>query len=403
MISDFFTLALKNLRKRRLRSWLTILGIIISIATIFMLISISLGLQEAVKQQFETLGTDKFFVLPKGQIAGPGSGGAVSLSIEDVNAINKISGVKETVYMTASPVKVEINGEVRYTNAVGFPLEHGSLFLENGGFKPDEGRLLKVGDNGYVAVGYQFKYTNWLKKPAKVGDKILLNDKEFKIRAITSQVGNSGDDRIILMSIEDFKALTGINDRIDHIVVKVDDVNKLKEVAERVDKKLKNTRGVTEKTKDFSILTPEELLESFGTILNIITAFLAGVAGISLLVGAIGIANTMFTSVLERTKEIGTMKAVGARNSDILKIFLIESGLIGLVGGIFGVILGFSVSKLIEYIATQQLGTNLLQATAPAYLIVGCLLFSFLIGSISGIWPAYRASKLKTVDALRYE
>ena len=89
MISDFFTLALKNLRKRSLRSWLTILGIIISIATIFMLISISLGLQEAVKQQFETLGTDKFFVLPKGQIAGPGSGGAVSLSIEDVNAINK--------------------------------------------------------------------------------------------------------------------------------------------------------------------------------------------------------------------------------------------------------------------------------------------------------------------------
>jgi len=403
MISDYFLLALKNIRKRKLRSWLTILGIIISIATIFMLISISLGLQLAVEEQFKTLGTDKFFILPKGQIAGPGAGGAVSLSIKDVETIEKISGVKEVSYLSASPAKVEINGEIRYTNILGFPLDSADLFLENGGFKPEEGRALKQGDERYVSVGYQFKHTSWLKKPAKVGDKILINDKEFKIRSITSQVGNSGDDRIIVMSFEDFETLTGINNRIDQIIVQVDDVNQLKEVAERVNKKLRTLHGVTEKNSDFSILTPEELLESFGIVLNIITAFLAGVAGISLLVGAIGIANTMFTSVLERTKEIGTMKAVGAKNSDILQIFLIESGLIGLVGGILGVLLGFGVSKTIEYIATQQLGTNLLQAAAPAYLIAGCLAFSFIIGSISGIWPAYRASKLKTVDALRYE
>ena len=97
------------------------------------------------------------------------------------------------------------------------------------------------------------------------------------------------------------------------------------------------------------------------------------------------------------------MKAIGAKNSDILSIFLIESALIGLVGGGVGVLIGFSISKTIEYIATQQLGTNLLQAAAPAYLIIGCLLFAFVIGAISGIFPAWRASKLKTVDALRYE
>ena len=111
----------------------------------------------------------------------------------------------------------------------------------------------------------------------------------------------------------------------------------------------------------------------------------------------------MYTSVLERTKEIGVMKAIGARNRDVLFIFLIESGLLGLVGGIIGVILGIGAVKSIEYIAFQQLGTKLLQAAIPIWLIVVCLLFAFLIGSISGSLPAWQASKTNVVDALRYE
>ena len=164
-----------------------------------------------------------------------------------------------------------------------------------------------------------------------------------------------------------------------------------------------NFRKVTDKTKDFSILTPEELLSSFASILSIVTGFLLGVAAISLLVGAIGITNTMYTSVLERTKEIGVMKAVGAKNSDILTIFLIESGLLGLTGGVIGVLLGMGIGKVIEYIAVHQLQTNLLQVVFPVYLIAGCLIFAFLIGAISGTLPAYRASKIRPVVALRYE
>jgi len=144
-------------------------------------------------------------------------------------------------------------------------------------------------------------------------------------------------------------------------------------------------------------------LGAFGTILNIITAFLAGIAAISLVVGGIGIMNTMYTSVLERTKEIGVMKAVGAKNSDVLWIFLIESGLIGLVGGLIGVLLGFGAAKLIEFIVVEQLNTNLLRAAAPPILIFGCLAFAFLVGAVSGVWPAWRATKIKIVDALRYE
>ena len=116
-----------------------------------------------------------------------------------------------------------------------------------------------------------------------------------------------------------------------------------------------------------------------------------------------GIANTMYTSVLERTKEIGVMKAVGAENKDILMIFLIESGLLGLVGALIGIILGFGIGQGIEYIAVNQLNTNLLRVATPTWLIVGCLVFGFLIGAASGLFPARRASKVNVVDALRYE
>src|SRR3989338_1429476 len=162
--------------------------------------------------------------------------------------------------------------------------------------------------------------------------------------------GNPGDDRLIIMALEDFQELFKSGDRIDQIIVQVEDVNTIKETAERVEKKLRSARHLTEKTQDFTILTPEELLRSFGTILNILTAFLVGVAGISLLVGAIGIATTMYTSVLERTREIGVMKAVGARNKDILFLFVGEAALLGFIGGVAGSLLGLVVSELLEYL-----------------------------------------------------
>jgi putative ABC transport system permease protein len=185
--------------------------------------------------------------------------------------------------------------------------------------------------------------------------------------------------------------------------VQVDNEKNIQQISENINSKLIKFRGLTEKTKDFYISTPEELLASFDIILNIITAFLVGIAAISLLVGGIGIMNTMYTSVLERTKEIGTMKAVGAKNSDILWIFLFESGLIGLIGGIMGVVLGYGISKTVEIIAITSLKTTLLRAAVPPYLLFGCLGFAFLIGALSGTIPALMASKLKPVDALRYE
>ena len=203
------------------------------------------------------------------------------------------------------------------------------------------------------------------------------------------------------MPLEDLRELFGTSNRVDQIIVQVEEGEDVLVVADRVEKKLMKTRDVTEKTKDFIITTPEELLKSFQTILNIITVFLAGIAAISLFVGGVGIANTMYTSVIERTREIGVMKAIGARNSDVLSIFLIESGLLGLVGGIVGALIGLGGALGISKIANQVLGADLFIITISWPLLFGAVAFAFIIGVVSGVLPALQASKLNVVEALR--
>jgi putative ABC transport system permease protein len=403
MISDYFILAFRNMKKRKLRSSLTLLGILISIATIFVLISLSIGLEEAIQEQFEKLGADKFFVQPKGQLGPPGTSGAAMLTIDDVEEIEGISGVKEISYWTIGNAKIEYKDEIRFVSALGVDLERVDLYFESFTVEPEEGRVLKKGDTKDIVIGSQYKHNEYFSKPVELGDKITINDIDFKVRGIMESVGNPPDDRLISMPDDEFRELFDIPDRIDAIVVQIDEGKDINDVADRAERKLRKSRDVTEKTQDFTILTPEEVLESFGAILQIVTSFLLGIAAISLLVGGIGIANTVYTSVLERTKEIGVMKAIGAKNKDILYIFLIESGMLGLIGGIIGVILGIAIVKGIEYYAVTVLATSLLKAAIPLELVLGSLAFAFLAGSLSGIWPAWKATKIKPVDALRYE
>ena len=199
------------------------------------------------------------------------------------------------------------------------------------------------------------------------------------------------------------RELEGIKGEYDMIIAQVEDKNKIGDIAEEVRRKIRDDRNLKEGEEDFTVQTPDQSLEGINTILSIINYIVIGIAALSLIVGGVGITNTMYTSVLERTKEIGVMKSIGAQNKDILMIFLIESGLLGLVGGIIGVILGFGIGKLIEFIVASLLGTNLLRVSAPIYLIIGCLAFAFLTGVIAGTIPAWRAAKTNVVDALRYE
>jgi len=403
MIKDSFNLALKSIKKRKLRSGLTMLGIVISIATIFLLISLSLGLEYVVKEQFRMLGTDKFFILSKAQMGPPGTSQPSPLTTDDVNNIEKVNGVKDISYADAATAEIEFNKEKRYAFAIGVPLDRLTIFTESLSMKLDEGRFPRQGETGKVVLGYQYRYSNFFSREVRTGDTITINGKEFKVSGILAKIGNPSDDQSVYLGMEDFRDLFKSGNNVYEIIVQTSPGEDVKQVADDVKRKLMRTRDLTEKTIDFIIMTPEELLNSFKMILNIITGFLLGIAAISLFVGAVGIANTMYTSVLERTREIGVMKAVGAKNSDVLKIFVIEAGLLGMIGGILGVILGFVGGKIIEVIATNSLGTNLLRIYAPWYLWIGCILFAFVIGAVSGLVPSLQASKLKAVDALRYE
>src|SRR3989344_562406 len=400
MIRDYFKLAFRNLKRSKLRTFLTLMGIFVSIATIFMLVSLSLGLQGAVEEQFEALGADKFFVQPgTGFLGPPGSVGGVILSRKDVNTIEEVRGVKDVLETVTANAKVEFNKKTRYMIVWGISTEN-ELYIKTGNYKIEDGRFLSESGGGAL-LGNLHKTGNLFGKPVSVGNKLILNDKEVKVRGIMQKIGNPDDDRTIIFELDEFRRFFGVPERVDWIVVQVQDGEDVNEVALRVEEDLRDSRDVTEKTQDFTILTPEELLGGFKDILSIITAFLGAVATISLFVGGVGIANTMYTSVLERTREIGVMKAIGAKNKDILMIFLIESGLLGLVGGIVGALIGLGGAIVISSIVNQALGGSLFLVTISYPLLIGAVAFAFIVGVVSGILPAIQASKLNVVDALR--
>src|SRR3989344_4479329 len=185
MLTESFKLALKNIRKRKLRSGLTVLGVVISIATIFMLISLSIGLQGAIEEQFESFGTDKFFISPRGMFGPPGSDSvAVELTEEDIRVIEKVNGVKDVSYWVGGNAEIEYKDQKRYFLVGGFPLETGDLFTESGLYKIDEGRFLEEGDEGFIMIGSQYKHNNIFDKPISVGDKLIINGKEFRVRTV---------------------------------------------------------------------------------------------------------------------------------------------------------------------------------------------------------------------------
>jgi len=239
-------------------------------------------------------------------------------------------------------------------------------------------------------------------KQIKLRDKILINNQEFEVVGFWDKIGNPSDDQTVTVTSEMADELYNLDDEVNMIWARVDAGEDVSKIGEDVKKALRDYRNLEKGKEDFTVQTPEDLMESFGTILSIVQGVLIGIAAISLLVGGVGIMNTMYTAVLERTNEIGIMKAIGAKNSDILQIFLIEAGTMGMVGGMIGIAIGYGLGKAVQFIATQA-GIEFFRASFPWYLIIGALAFSFLVGCIAGALPAIRASKLKPVDALRYE
>ena len=404
MIKDYFFLSVSNLRRRKLRSWLTMIGIFIGIAAVVSLISLGQGLQDAINEQFEQLGKDKIIIQPK-SLGPPGSVASASLILtsKDLEVIKNVRGVEWAIGNLIKQGQAKFKDETNIGFAAGIEPDDLKKMSEIGGFKILDGREIKKGDKYKVVVGYNHAYGDIWKRKIQIGDRIEIEGVEFRVVGVMDKIGNPIDDSILYMPKEVLKEILNVKDEESQIVVKTAAGFNPENVADDIKRKLRRFRGEKEDEETFNIQTSEQLLETFGNIFGIVQGVLVGIAAISLLVGGVGIMNTMYTSVVERTKEIGTMKAVGAKNSDILQIFLFESGLLGLIGGAIGVGIGMGLAKGAEYFAALALGTDLLKASTNPLIYLGALAFSFVIGSASGLLPAMQASKLKPVDALRYE
>ncbi len=407
MIKDYLVLTFRSLMHRKLRSWLTMLGIFIGIAAVVALISLGQGLEDAITSQFEELGADKIIIQSK-TIGPPGSATneALILKSNDLEVIKDVRGVEDAAGILMKTGPVTFKDELEVVFVIGGNEDYINLFegLEGesvlGVF---EGRALKDSDKFKALVGYNHAYGDLWEKPVVIGSKLQIEGTNFKVIGIRKKVGNPFDDDSVIVLKETLADVLSIEDEESQIIAKTasgfDPVN----VANEIERKLRKARDEEEGQETFTVQTSEQILQVFSNIFGVVQAVLIGIAAISLLVGGIGIMNTMYTAVLEKTRDIGIMKSIGARNSHILSLFLIESGLLGFVGGIIGVLIGIGLGKGVEYFAQQYFGTPLIQASVSLELILGALMFSFLIGAISGTWPARQASKLKPVDALRYE
>ena len=403
MLKDYLKFSFNNLTHRRLRSWLTIIGIFIGIAAVVALISVGQGLQSAITEQFEMLGSNKLIIMPGGGVLG-GAYAAGGLTKDDYDVVKKVEGVEITAEMFYKTGKIKFRDEIKNTFVIGLPTDETFKPIKDiQSFQVEKGRDLKEEDKYKITVGWNLWAGDFFSKSIKLRDKIEIEGQEFKVVGLIAKIGNPQDDSQVYIPIDTAREVYNEPDEIGSIFIQVKEGYNIEKVAEDIKEELRDYRGEKEGEETFSIQTFEQLMETFTIIFGIVSAVFIGIAAISLLVGGIGIMNTMYTAVLERTKEIGIMKAIGAKNKDIFILFFIESGLLGLVGGVLGILFGAGIAKLVEFIASQALGTTYLKAIFPWWLIVGVLIFGFIVGSIAGTMPAIQASKMKPVDALRYE
>ncbi|MBU0906737.1 MAG: ABC transporter permease [Nanoarchaeota archaeon] len=420
-IQKAFQLALNILLHSKLRSWLTIIGIVIGIAAVVSIVSISQGAQQQLESRLGNIGADIITVSPGASRAqgfgggfreGPGGFGGDSsasskqknLTSKDVIVIRSLPNVK-LVMGTVSG-----RGDLTYSSKTASVSVQGVdtlVWKEMTTETLDSGRFLTKGDSYAVVLGGRI-VQNTFPDGIPLNSMVVIEGKSFKVVGILAE-GNG-----VYMPIDIARTtLEDIgNTRLDSISVKVADVSLADDTVTLITQRLMMSRGIlNDKDRDFTVTSQQTLQQNIQSTLNTMALFLGAIAAISLLVGAIGIANTMFTSVLEKTKEIGIMKAIGAKNRDILMIFLINSGMIGFVGGLGGIILGIFGSGLISYLGSSStttaagggLGRMFSSTTVTPSLLIAAMVFAVGIGMIAGAVPAYRASRLKPVDALRYE
>jgi len=404
MIKDYFRIAFQALSRRGIRSWLTMIGIFIGIAAVVSLISLGAGLKLAVAQQFNILGAERIQIQAKGVGTGPPGTNAVNpLTDKDLKIIQRTNGIAVAAGRIIRSASVELDRK-KYTAFIASSPKDAAqkAWIDQiGNVEIAQGRELKPRDKYKIVIGDSFHSDKKLGKNLNVGDKITLQGREFEIVGVNKKQGAFTVDGLIVMNEDVMREIYNIPDEYSILAVKASNLKDIDLDVERIKKELRKERNVKEGKEDFKVQTSVQSMQAISDVLDIVTILLSGIAAISLVVGGIGIMNTMYTSVLERQTDIGIMKAIGAKNSDIFKMFFLESGMLGLAGGLIGIILGFGIGKLVEFMAQTALGSNLLQASFSPQLLIGAALFSFVVGATAGTLPALGAARQNPVDALR--
>ncbi|MBT3262631.1 ABC transporter permease [Candidatus Woesearchaeota archaeon] len=404
MIKDNLRVVHSSLKRRKLRSWLTLVGILIGITAVITLISLGEGIRGAVTSQFDFLNPEVLTIRADGiTMAPPGTGVSNPLQEKYLKDIQKIKGVDLAIGRIIENAQIKFNGRSHFSIAISFPKNGDKDIIKKiVQLEIEKGNMLDSSDTYRIVVGSDYSKSDMFGKAVELRDELEIEGKKFKVKGILEKKGSFIVDHSVIINEDPLKDLYNHEDTYELIVVKVESESEIAQVKERLEKYLRKERDVDEGEEDFTVSSPEETLKSLDSTLFGIQLFIYLIAAISILVGGIGIANTMYTSVLERTRDIGVMKAIGAKDSQITVLFLLESGLLGLVGGIVGIIFGASTSIILAKIGNKFLSEGLIQINLPLEFILATLIFSFLVGLISGIVPAIKASKLKPIDALRY-
>ena len=411
VIRETFT----SLSANKLRTGLTVLGIVIGVAAVIAMMSIGQGAQNSITEQINSIGTNILYV-SAGSRARFAAGGfnAVrnikQLTLADaaamVNPLQAPSVKAVAPVIQGGNISAAANGQTTTTTVYGVTTSYFSIRNEQvteGAFFNDQ----QVNTHARVAViGPDLATTLFGRTTELTGQTLLINSQTFTIIGVLQSKGGSSE---LSSDNQAIVPLTTVRDRVvrragstvDGIYLQATSADTVSEASTQISNIMRLRHHVAVGSEDFSVLNQQSLLTTATSITGILTAFLGGIAAISLLVGGIGIMNIMLVSVMERTREIGLRKALGARNRDILNQFLAESSFLSLLGGLIGILLGWLISLLIGQIASAS-GTALNPAVSLNAVLLATL-FSIAVGLFFGIYPARRAARLEPVEALRYE
>ena len=403
MYKESFLMAWASLIANKMRSILTMLGIIIGVAAVIALVSIGNGVKQDIQNSISSLGSNLLMVMPgapRTPGVRPSAGSMKSLKVSDYEAISKLDGVKAASPMTNGSYVVIYQNKNWTTSVSG--VSYNYLDVNNWSMK--SGRFLSeknVQNRERVAVVGKTVVKNLFGDEDPVGAEIRVKNIPFRIIGVLNSkgsgaMGNDQDDMVVIPYTTAMERVEGV-DYLRMIYVVGKDENGIDRLQSDIENLLRVRHGIKDTNlDDFNIQNMNSIMETMEETTGTLTLFLGAVAAISLVVGGIGIMNIMLVSVTERTREIGVRKALGATYSVIVTQFLIEAVVISLMGGIIGIILGTGSSKLIGM--ASGMSTVISVPT-----IVMSFAFSMAIGLIFGIYPARKAAKLNPIDALHYE